>query len=118
MEFKLRMIQPVSVDKTIVYEFPVDLLGTGDDVNRAIRDRLLQEVSISSGSPVSGMVNADDVEIFARSQTGLSGGRMNWLRFGRGIHREVEEREHEWSGQDMDELPQRSLYREWARRMA
>jgi phenylpropionate dioxygenase-like ring-hydroxylating dioxygenase large terminal subunit len=118
MEFKLRVIQPVTVDKTIVYEFPVELIGTDIEVNKAIRKRLLKEVSISSGSPVSGMVNADDVEIFARSQTGLTGGPMRWLRFGRGIHREVMEGNHEWSGQDMDELPQRSLYREWVRRMA
>jgi hypothetical protein len=117
MEFKLRVIQPVSVDKTIIYEFPVELLGSGDDVNDAIRTRLLKEVSISSGSPVSGMVNADDVEIFARSQSGLASGHMPWVRFARGIHREVSERDNEWSGQDMDELPQRALYREWLRRM-
>jgi len=72
MEFKLRVIQPVSVNKTIIYEFPVELQGSGDDVNNAIRTRLLKEVSISSGSPVSGMVNADDIEIFARCQTGLA----------------------------------------------
>ena len=78
---------------------------------------LLKEVSISSGSPVSGMVNADDVEIFARSQSGLASGHMPWVRFARGIHREVSERDNEWSGQDMDELPQRALYREWLRRM-
>jgi len=118
MEFKLRVIHPVEVDKTIVYEFPVELLGTDEEINRVIRQRLLTEVSISSGSPVSGMVNADDVEIFARTQTGLSSGRMRWLRFARGIHREVMERDNEWRGEDMDELPQRALYREWARRMA
>ena len=63
------------------------------------------------------MVNADDIEIFARCQTGLASGRMQWLHFARGIHREVSECDDEWSGQDMDELPQRALYREWARRM-
>jgi benzoate/toluate 1,2-dioxygenase alpha subunit len=117
MEFKLRVVQPVQVDKTIVYEFPVELVGSGDVINSAIRTRLLKEISISSGSPVSGMVNADDVEIFARTQAGLTGGHMTWLRFGRGIHRERQEGDNEWSGQDMDELPQRALYREWARRM-
>ena len=85
--------------------------------NKAIRTRLLKEISISSGSPVSGMVNADDVEIYARNQSGLASGQMEWIRLARGIHREVEERKHEWSGQDMDELPQRAIYREWARRM-
>jgi len=117
MEFKLRIIQPVAVDKTIIYEFPIELIGTSDEVNTAIRTRLFKEVSISSGSPVSGMVNADDVEIYARTQTGLSSGHMAWLRFGRGIHREKSERDYEWSGQDMDELPQRSLYREWLKQM-
>lgn len=117
MEFKLRVIQPVSVDRTIVYEFPVELEGTDAVFNKAIRTRLLKEISISSGSPVSGMVNADDVEIYARTQSGLASGQMEWIRLARGIHREVEERKHEWSGQDMDELPQRAIYREWARRM-
>ncbi len=118
MEFKLRIIQPVAVDKTIVYEFPVELLGTSSEVNESIRTRLFQEVSISSGSPVSGMVNADDVEIYARTQAGLNGGHMAWLRFGRGIHREQSERDNEWSGEDMDELPQRCLYRKWLKAMA
>jgi len=117
MEFKLRVIQPVSVNKTIVYEFPVELQGTGNRINRAIRTRLLKEISISSGSPVSGLVNADDVEIYARTQAGLASGKMQWVRLARGIHREKKERESEWSGEDMDELPQRALYREWARRM-
>ncbi len=118
MEFKLRIIHHVAVDKTIVYEFPVELLGTSSEVNESIRTRLFQEVSISSGSPVSGMVNADDVEIYARTQAGLNGGHMAWLRFGRGIHREQSERENEWSGEDMDELPQRCLYRKWLKAMA
>jgi len=117
MEFKLRVIQPVSVDRTIVYEFPVELEGTDAEFNKAIRTRLLKEISISSGSPVSGMVNADDVEVYARTQSGLASGQMEWIRLARGIHREVEERTHEWSGQDMDELPQRAIYREWKRRM-
>jgi hypothetical protein len=117
MEFKLRVIQPVSVNKTIVYEFPVELQGTSDRINRSIRTRLLKEISISSGSPVSGLVNADDVEIYARTQAGLASGKMEWVRLARGIHREKTEREFEWSGEDMDELPQRMLYREWARLM-
>jgi len=117
MEFKLRVIQPVSVDKTIIYEYPVELQGSGDAANQSIRTRLLKEISISSGSPVSGMVNADDVEIFARNQSGLASGKMEWVRLARGIHREKAERDNEWSGEDMDELPQRALYREWARRM-
>jgi len=117
MEFKLRVIQPVSVDKTIVYEYPVDLQGTSENINKSIRTRLLKEISISSGSPVSGMVNADDVEIYARTQAGLASGKMEWVRLARGIHREKAEREHEWIGEDMDELPQRAIYREWARKM-
>ncbi len=117
MEFKLRVIQPVSVDRTIVYEFPVELEGTDAATNQAVRTRLLKEISISSGSPVSGMVNADDVEVYARSQSGLASGKMEWVRLARGIHREVKHGEREWSGQDMDELPQRMIYREWARRM-
>ena len=118
MEFKFRVIQPVSVDRTIVYEYPVELGGVPDRVNRAIRTRLLSEISISSGSPVSGMVNADDVEIFTRAQAGLASGRMEWIRLARGIHKERIESNSERVGEDMDEVPQRAIYREWAKRMA
>ncbi len=117
MEFKLRVIQPVAVDRTIVYEYPVELEGVPDSVNQAIFRRISMEVSVSSGSFVSGFVNADDAEIFARVQTGLKAARMEWLDMSRGLHREVRQPCGEIVGDNTDEVPQRAMYRAWVKLM-
>ena len=118
MEFKLRIIQPVAVDRTIVYEYPVELEGVPDPINQAIFSRISQEVSVSSGSFVSGFVNADDAEIFARVQTGVRAARLEWFDMSRGLHREVRQPSGDIAGDNSDEVPQRAIYRAWARLMA
>ncbi|MPZ14906.1 MAG: Rieske 2Fe-2S domain-containing protein [Chloroflexi bacterium] len=117
MEFKFRVIQPVAVDQTVIYEFPVRLEGVPDDVNAAILHRITREISISSGGPVSSFVNADDVEAFARVQSGLADSPVERIYFSRGLHREVIAPDGERTGESSDELPQRSIYREWRRLM-
>jgi phenylpropionate dioxygenase-like ring-hydroxylating dioxygenase large terminal subunit len=118
MEFKFRIIQPVAVDRTVVYEFPVHLEGIPDHINRAVFQRINREISISSGGPVSGFVNADDVEIFARVQSGLTGSPMDRVLFSRGLHRESRGPAGERVGESSDEVPQRAIYREWRRLMS
>ena len=118
MEYKIRVIQPVAVDRTIVYEYPVQFDGIPDHINRAIFTRISKDISVSSGSLVAGMVNSDDVEIFARIQSGLKASKMDWLYLSRGLYREVTEPSSETLGERTDEVPQRALYREWSRLMA
>lgn len=118
MEFKFRLVQPVAVDQTIVYEFPVHLEGVPEPINEAILRRIMREISISSGSPVSGFVNADDVEIFARVQSGLAGSPMEHVLLSRGLHREQVSPSGERMGDSSDEVPHRALYREWRRLMS
>jgi phenylpropionate dioxygenase-like ring-hydroxylating dioxygenase large terminal subunit len=118
MEFKFRVIQPVAVDKTIVYEYPVQLEGVPEDINQAIFTRVAKDISVSSGSLVAGMVNADDVEIFARMQSGLQAAKVEWLYLSRGLHRVQELPGGAVVGERTDEVPQRAFYREWARLMA
>ena len=117
MEYKFRVIQPVAVDRTIVYEYPVQLEDIPDYINRAIFTRVSKDISISSGSLVAGMVNSDDVEIFARVQSGLKASKLEWLYLSRGLHREVQDDSGVAVGERTDEVPQRALYREWARLM-
>ena len=117
MEFKVRVIQPVSVDKTIVYEFPVELDGVPVSINQAIFRRISKEISVSSGSLISGFVNADDTEIFSRVQSGLKASRMEWMYLARGLHREVRQPSGEIVGDRTDEVPQRAIYRAWGRLM-
>jgi benzoate/toluate 1,2-dioxygenase alpha subunit len=117
MEFKFRLVQPITVDQSIIYEFPVQLDGVPDHVNEGALRRVMKEISISSGSAVSGFVNADDLEVFARVQTGLTGWPDQRVQFARGLEHEQEAPSGEWIGEGTDELPQRSFYREWRRLM-
>ncbi len=117
MEFRIRMVQPVAVDRTLIYEFPVRLDDVPDDINAAVLHRVTREISISSGGPVSGFVNADDVEVFARVQSGLTDSPVDRLFFSRGLHRETLAPNGERTGDNTDEVPQRSHYREWQRLM-
>ena len=113
MEYKIRVVHPVAVDKTIVYEYPIQLEGVPDEVNAAFVRRLVQE-----GSLHSGFVNSDDVEIFARVQSGTQASHwMPWLDLSRGLSQETIEPTGERLGGDTSEIPQRSLYRGWAKLM-
>ncbi len=118
MEFKFRVIQPVAVDKTIVYEYPVQLEDVPERINKAIFTRISKDISVSSGSLVAGMVNADDVEIFGRVQSGLQAAKVAWLYLSRGLYRDDHRPAGEVVGERTDEVPQRALYRAWARLMA
>lgn len=118
MEFKFRIIQPVAVDKTIVYEYPVQLEDVPERINQAIFTRIAKDISVSSGSLVAGMVNADDVEIFGRVQSGLKAAKVTWLYLSRGLQPDEQRPAGEVVGERTDEIPQRALYREWARLMA
>ena len=117
MEFKFRIIQPVAVDRTIVYEYPVELEDVPERINRAIFKRIAKDISVSSGSLISSAVNTDDVEIFARVQSGLRASRMEWVLLARGLHREEHLPNGETVGTNTDEVSQRAIYRAWARLM-
>lgn len=113
MDFKFRVVQPVAVDKTIIYEYPVELEGIPPEFNRAFLDRLKREGSIAAG-----FVNADDVEIFARIQSGLhASSLMRWFVLSRGMREEEVSPTGERVAADSFEVPQRAIYREWARLM-
>ena len=118
MEFKFRVVQPVSVDQTIVYEYPVELEDVPERINQAIFRRISKEISISSGSLITGIINSDDVEMFARVQSGLQASRMEQVLFSRGLHREVRQPSGEIMGDRTDEVTQRASHREWARLMS
>ena len=113
MEFKIRVVQPVAVDRTIVYEFPIEFEDAPTEVNAAVAQRMLHE-----GSLAAGFVNSDDVEIFSRVQSGLYGAHlMEWFILARGMAEEKVEASGERVGAESFELPQRAIYREWSRLM-
>jgi hypothetical protein len=58
------------------------------------------------------------VEIFVCNQTGLQASGVDWVLLSRGMHREKVNGDGETVGHSTDEVPVRSLYREWKRLMA
>jgi benzoate/toluate 1,2-dioxygenase alpha subunit len=110
MDANIRVIQPTAVDQTAVYSYFFDIPGLPREVNEA----RLQEYERRLGT--TGMVGSDDVEIFAGSQSALRG-HPDWLLFERGLSRPDESELPAQEGRAADELPQRSLYRQWRRLM-
>jgi phenylpropionate dioxygenase-like ring-hydroxylating dioxygenase large terminal subunit len=108
----IRVIQPVSVDRTNVISYPFHLRGVPDEFNKA----RLPEGQNRLGT--AGMVAPDDLEVFSSNQTGLTGGNMRWVVLSHGQGQEQRGEGSELYGDDTNELGQRSVYRQWAKLMA
>ncbi len=111
MDVNLRVIRPVSVNKTIVYSYYTDLEGVSEEVNKA----RLRDVQGRLGT--TGSISPDDMEMFAANQTGIQASSMEWLILSRGLQREVIHPTGEREALYSDETPQRAIYREWLRLM-
>ena len=111
MDVNVRVIQPVSADKTVVYSSYTRLEGVSDDVNRA----RLQDLQRRLGT--TGFISPDDMEMFAANQTGMQASSMEWLILSRGMNRERVHPSGEREALYSDETPQRAIYREWDRLM-
>ncbi len=115
MEHRFRVIQPVSVAETLVYEYPVHFDGVPEEVNREISERFTQE----GGSMVGGFINTDDIEIFVRAQAALNAAHhLVWLDLSRGMASERVEPDGERISEAAHEVPQRSMYRAWRQFMS
>lgn len=108
-ESHIRVIHPVSANKSFIDVYPTYLVGAGDQVNE---DRLSEHERFFGPS---GFGAPDDIEIFVCTQTGSGATGNPWLEFSRGIHREQLGQSGETIGHSTDETPQRALYREWKR---
>ncbi|HEY7067174.1 MAG TPA: SRPBCC family protein, partial [Chloroflexota bacterium] len=112
MDVNIRVIQPLSVDRTEVYSHFMAVEDVPDGVNQS----RLRDVQGRLGT--TGMINTDDVEMFAACQTGLQVPELEWVRFARGLGREERLGEGVRRASYTDETPQRALYRAWLRLMA
>ena len=108
----LRVIQPDVVDRTTVVSYPLMLSGVPEAFNRA----RLPELQMRLGT--AGLVNPDDLEMFASNQTGMRSSRFEWVTLSHGMAQDERLQGSEIQGEISSELPQRSLYREWARLMS
>ncbi len=65
----------------------------------------------------SGLVGPDDLEMFAAAQTGMRGAKMRWIVLSHGMAQDETLEGSEMVGDDTSEIPQRSIYRHWAKMM-
>ena len=104
---QFRVIQPVSVDETIVCYYPAMLKGAPEEMNR----RRLAETYLIHGP--AGRVAPDDFEAYERNQEGFRARTNEWLVLRRGLHREDREREGTIAGHETDETTQRGIWRHY-----
>ena len=104
---QLRVIRPVSVDKTEVSIHFYDLEQVPDNYNEFRMSGYQRFFGPAAfGSP-------DDVEIFSINQTGLQAEEVEWLILSRGLQRERIDNQGVRTGDPTDETPQRAFHRAW-----
>ncbi len=113
---QIRVVRPISVDLTEVYQYHVRVPGAPDDVNASrIRKHADFAGPAGNGSP-------DDFETFERIQEGLSSiawdGALPWVWFNRGLDTETRGADGERVGPTTGEIQQRAIYYEWKRLMS
>lgn len=108
--YHIRVIEPVSVDETVVTMYPVLLKGVPREINI---DRLRQHEWFFSPC---GAGTPDDNEMFERMQTGLKMEEDPWVLLSRGLAREQADNGTVVS-HHTDELTQRAQMRQWLKMM-
>jgi len=103
---QIRVIQPVSVDETIIYYYPTLLKDAPEEINQ----RRLSETYLLHGP--AGRVAPDDVEAYERNQYGFRARVNEWLVLRRGLHREILDN-GSIAGHETDETTQRGIWRHY-----
>ncbi|MEM7568966.1 MAG: aromatic ring-hydroxylating dioxygenase subunit alpha [Pseudomonadota bacterium] len=107
---QLRVIRPVSINRTMVEIFTFKLKGTSDEYWQ----RTITYSNIVN-SP-SSTVMVDDVEVYERCQEGMESDGMEWISQHRGEGRDnVMDREIQSEG--ISEMPIRNQFRAWSHYM-
>ena len=80
---QLRIVHPIAVDRTVVYAYSFRLKGAPE---RMFHDTIaFSNVVNGTASPVL----TDDLEVYERTQEGLTAQRSDWVFLGRGQGRDV-----------------------------
>lgn len=107
---QLRVIQPLSVEETVVSYYPALLKGAPEEINR----RRLTETYLIHGP--AGRVAPDDIEAYERNQVGFRARVNEWLVLRRGLHRETKDKRGGnggIAGHETDETTQRGIWRHY-----
>ena len=109
----IRTIQPISVGRTEVYSSVLSWRGVSDEINKV---RLAE---VQARLSTTGLISPDDLEMFASNQTGMHGAKMDWVVLSHGMAQEEKVGSgSERVGEDTSEVPQRAVYRAWAKYMS
>ena len=104
----IRVIVPVSVDRTEVHVYPVMLKGAPEEFYQ----RSVAYANIVN-SPSSNVM-PDDIEVYARCQEGLATNGGDWVSLHREAGRDKAEGNGRYTAGGLSELPMRNQYRAWA----
>ncbi|MBB5213930.1 aromatic ring-hydroxylating oxygenase subunit alpha [Parapusillimonas granuli] len=106
-DFNIRVIQPISHDRTEVYSYPLMIEGAHDEINS---NRML-DAQTRVGT--AGILSADDIDVFAGGQHALNAVGFDWITLSRGLKHEEIKSDGERIGVYSDEVPQRAFWRKW-----
>ena len=85
---QLRIVHPISVNRTVVYTYNVRLKGAPESM---FRD------TVAFSNVVNGTASwvlTDDLEVYGRVQKGLEMGNPQWIDIGRGLDTDIEDGEN------------------------
>jgi phenylpropionate dioxygenase-like ring-hydroxylating dioxygenase large terminal subunit len=103
----LRFIQPIAVDKTVVYSSCFRLVGAPDEFFRQTVTFLA-----TTNSP-SSLISTDDLEIFERCQASLPSRTNEWLNLQRNVHTDRLDNDGTVQANGTSEMPIRVQMRAW-----
>jgi len=108
----IRVIIPISVERTEIRIYPVLLKGAPERWNReAVR-------SVASTHSPASMIQTDDVAVFERAQLGLKAESVNWVHFARHMGAEEPDARGGHRGPGSSEFVLRRQYNEvWLKNM-
>lgn len=108
LNIHVRVIKPISVDRTEVIVYPIRLKGAPDEMN--FRNIRLLNVTHSGAS----FVQTDDLESFRRTQEGLGSLQTDWVDISRGLGEEEPDRHYNATSEAaVHEMAVRAQYKAW-----
>ncbi len=109
----LRVLRPISVDRTEVMVWPLRMKGASDSMNSSIMRYANVHASVSS------FVQTDDLEVFERCQEGMQAQSPEWIWLARGLDQEKPgPLEHEQVASGTWETGMRTQFKYWKDLMA
>lgn len=107
----LRLIQPIAVDRTVVYSSCFRMVGAPDEFFH-------QTVTfLSTANSPASLISTDDLETFERCQAGLGATTSEWINLQRNVHTDKLNEDGSVLANGTSELGVRAMMRSWLNHM-